>query len=262
MIFSSHNREILFTMSGMDLKMRYQNSKLGMLWSVLKPMMQFFAYYIVFGVILKVGESKDYAIRLFLGILLWNFFVESTGSALMCYIGKKTVITKIHVDRSILPVSVFLTAFFNFGLTMFVFVAAYIVFAIRDVTSLHINQIGIGLFCFVSFGIFIISVNIVLATLNALFRDIQTMWDLVLSYLVFLSPIMYSIDIPLKYQNLYYFINPLAYPIEGMRSVFFVSQGNWDQWGHCAGYLLAVLAWSLAAWTINKKLGGRVTDFL
>lgn len=262
MIFSNHNREILFTISGMDLKMRYQNSKLGMIWSILKPMMQFFAYYIVFGVILKVGDTKDYAIRLFLGILLWNFFVESTGNALMCYIGKKTVITKIHIKRIILPVSSFLTAFFNFGLTIVVFAVAYIIYTICGVTSFQIHQIGIGLFCFVSFGIFIVSVNIVLATLNVLFRDIQAMWDLVLSYLVFLSPIMYSIEIPEKYQNLYYFMNPLAYPIEAIRSVFFLSQGNWEQWGHCAGYLLAVFAWLIAAWIINKKLGGRVTDFL
>lgn len=262
MIFSSHSREILLTIAGMDLKMRYQNSRLGMLWSLLKPMMQFFAYFIVFGVILRVSSSPDYAVRLFLGILLWNFFVESTGSALACYIGKKTVITKIRVKKTILPVSCFLTAFFNFGLTMLVFAAAYIFYSIRGVTQFHVHRIGIGIFCLASFSLFIVAVNIVLATLNVLFRDIQTIWDLVLSYFVFLSPIMYSIEIPEKFQNLYYFCNPLAYPIEAVRSVFFASQGNWEQWDHLASYLLAVCVWCLAAWFINKKLGGRVTDFL
>lgn len=262
MIFSSHNREILITIAAVDLKMRYQNSKLGMVWSLLKPMMQFFAYFMVFGVILKVSSSPDYAIRLFLGILLWNFFVESTGNALTCYSGKKTIITKIHVKKTILPVSCFLTALFNFGLTMLVFAVTYLVYTVRGITEFHLQRTGGGIFCLALFSLFIVAVNIVLATLNVLFRDIQTMWDLVLSYFVFLSPIMYSIEIPEKYQNLYYFFNPLAYPIEAVRSVFFASQGNWEQWDHFASYLLAVAVWCLAAWIINKKLGGRVTDFL
>ena len=73
-----HNKEVLVTIAKMDLKLKYQNSKLGFLWSFLKPLLQFCAYYTVFQVILHVNDSPDYPLRLLLGGLLWSFFVEAT----------------------------------------------------------------------------------------------------------------------------------------------------------------------------------------
>lgn len=108
------NKEILFVISQMDLKTRYQNSKIGFLWSFLKPLLQFFAYYTVFKVFLKIDVSEDYPLRLFLGVLLWNFFVEATGNGLNSYIGKKSIVTKIKIDKEILPVASYLTALMNF----------------------------------------------------------------------------------------------------------------------------------------------------
>ena len=158
-----HNKEVLFTISQMDLKTRYQNSKIGFLWSFLKPLLQFFAYYTVFRIFLKIDVSEDYPLRLFLGVLLWNFFVEATGNGLNSYIGKKSIVTKIKINKEILPVASYLTAFMNFLLTMIIFI---IMFVIQK--KIIINSV----FSFLNFVFFLLLYSVLIISINIIFIGI------------------------------------------------------------------------------------------
>ena len=255
-----HNKEVLFTISQMDLKTRYQNSKIGFLWSFLKPLLQFFAYYTVFRIFLKIDVSEDYPLRLFLGVLLWNFFVEATGNGLNSYIGKKSIVTKIKINKEILPVASYLTAFMNFLLTMIIFIIMFVIqkkIIINSVFS-FLNFV----FFLLLYSVLIISINIILATVNVLFRDLQNIWDIILTYGVFLTPIIYTIAIPKEYLKIYYFLNPLAYPIEEMKASFFGISGTWQSLEHFISFILSVILWILIAMVIRKKLGLKVADYL
>ncbi len=254
------SKEILFTISQMDLKTRYQNSKIGFLWSFLKPLLQFFAYYTVFRVFLKIDVSEDYPLRLFLGVLLWNFFVEATGNGLNSYIGKKSIVTKIKIQKEILPMSAYLTAFMNFLLTMVIFIIMFVIQKKVIITSFFslLNFI----FFLMLYSIFIISINIILSTVNVLFRDLQNIWDIVLTYGVFLTPIIYTIAIPKAYLKIYYFLNPLAYPIEEMKASFFGVSGVWRAPEHLLSFILSVSFWVLIAIIVRKRLGLKVADYL
>ena len=254
------SKEILFTISQMDLKTRYQNSKIGFLWSFLKPLLQFFAYYTVFRVFLKIDVSEDYPLRLFLGVLLWNFFVEATGNGLNSYIGKKSIVTKIKIQKEILPMAAYLTAFMNFLLTMVIFIIMFVIQKKVIMTSFFslLNFI----FFLMLYSILIISINIILSTVNVLFRDLQNIWDIVLTYGVFLTPIIYTIAIPKAYLKIYYFVNPLAYPIEEMKASFFGISGTWQSLEHFISFILSVILWILIAMVIRKRLGLKVADYL
>ena len=254
------SKEILFTISQMDLKTRYQNSKIGFLWSFLKPLLQFFAYYTVFRVFLKIDVSEDYPLRLFLGVLLWNFFVEATGNGLNSYIGKKSIVTKIKIQKEILPMAAYLTAFMNFLLTMVIFIIMFVIQKKVIMTSFFslLNFI----FFLMLYSILIISINIILSTVNVLFRDLQNIWDIVLTYGVFLTPIIYTIAIPKAYLKIYYFVNPLAYPIEEMKASFFGVSGVWQSPAHLLSFILSVIFWVLIALIVRKRLGLMVADYL
>ena len=255
-----HNKEVLFTISQMDLKTRYQNSKIGFLWSFLKPLLQFFAYYTVFRIFLKIDVSEDYPLRLFLGVLLWNFFVEATGNGLNSYIGKKSIVTKIKINKEILPVASYLTAFMNFLLTMIIFIIMFVIqkkIIINSVFS-FLNFV----FFLLLYSVLIISINIILATVNVLFRDLQNIWDIILTYGVFLTPIIYTIAIPKEYLKIYYFLNPLAYPIEEMKASFFGISGTWQSLEHFISFILSVIFWVLIALIVRKRLGLKVADYL
>ena len=112
------------------------------------------------------------------------------------------------------------------------------------------------------YSVLIISINIILATVNVLFRDLQNIWDIILTYGVFLTPIIYTIAIPKEYLKIYYFLNPLAYPIEEMKASFFGISGTWQSLEHFISFILSVILWSLIAMVIRKKLGLKVADYL
>ena len=258
----NHTEELLITISRMDLKTRYQNSKIGFLWSFLKPLLQFCAYYTVFKVFLRIDTSADYPLRLFLGVLLWNFFVEATGNGLNAYISKKSIVTKIKINKEILPISSYLTALMNFGLTMIIFFIIYHIFFQNNLFIYSFTNIFRFFIFLALYSVFIISINLILATINVLFRDLQNIWDIILMYGVFLTPIIYTISIPNKYLNIYYFLNPLAYPIEEMKASFFGVSGKWNSLDHLISFILSLILWSLVAIIVKHKLSFKVVDYL
>lgn len=258
-----HSLEVIYTLATMDLKLRYQNSKLGFLWSFIKPLLQFCTYYIVFGVILHYSDSADYPLRMFLGILLWVFFTEGTSMGLTSYIGKKSIITKVRTKKELLPIAAYFTAAISFVLNLLVFLIMYHIFAPNFKIMYAFKNILIFIICFLFLSAFILSINIILANVNALFRDIQTIWEIILMYGCFLTPIMYTLPIPEKYMALYLFINPLVVPIESIRTIFFETDVYlWKNSLYMLSYVLSIVFWIFIAYFINKKFKDKVADYL
>lgn len=258
-----HNIELVYTLGTMDLKQKYQNSKLGMLWSFFKPLLQFVVYYLVFGVTLKIDESSDYPLRLFFGIIVWTLFTDGTGMGLSSYLGKKPLVTKVKVNMILIPISAFYTAALNFAINMGIFLILYHILVPAPFSIYSVNNILCFLFGLLLYGVTIVSINIVLATLNALFRDVQSIWELLMMYGVFLMPIIYPIQIPEKYMYIYYFLNPVAFPLINLRNIFF-NTGDflWSNKEYTLAYILGIVVWIMLAWIINLKLKHKVADYL
>lgn len=258
-----HIAEIVYTISTMDLKLKYQNSKLGFLWSFLRPLLQFITYYIVFGVILHYSDSADYPLRMFLGVLLWSFFTEATSLGLGSYIGKKSIITKVRVKKELLPIAAYFTAMISYLLNMCIFLAMFHLASNNFSRMYSLKNAVVFILSFLSLGILVLEFNIILANLNALFRDIQTIWEIILTYGCFLTPIMYTLPIPEKYLPLYYFADPLAIPIENIRTIFFETDVFlWETPIYMLAYIGAIVLWGTVAAAVNCKLGKRVADYL
>lgn len=252
---------LLYTIAKMDLKSKYQNNKLGFLWSFFKPVLQFCVYYLTFQVILNTSNDEDYPLRLFLGVLLWSFFTEATGSGMMAYFGKKSIITKVSIKKEILPVAAYLTAFMNFCFTMIVFLVIYHMFG--DFKYMYnLPNLMIGILALVAYSIFIISMNVILATLNVLFRDMQSIWEVVLMFGVFLTPIIYPLPIDPMYLKYYYFLNPIAYPIELIKGVFFYSEEFATMGEYAIYYLASLLLWTVVAVIVDITMKNKVVDYL
>lgn len=258
-----HNVEVVYTLATMDLKLKYQNSKLGFLWSFVKPLLQFCTYYIVFGMILHYSDSPDYPLRMFMGVILWTFFTEATSMGMGTYIGKKTIITKIHIKKELMPVSAYFTAIISYLLNMLIFLVAYHIATPKFWRIYSFKNLIICMCSILSLSVFIISINIILANINVLFRDLQMIWDIILTYGCFLTPIMYTLPIPEKFLPLYYFVDPLAVPLECLRTVFFETKVYiWKNPVYMMSYLSAILFWLIVAFFVDKKLRDKVADYL
>jgi ABC-2 type transport system permease protein len=188
--------EKLFILSLMDLKLKYHRGFFGFFWSFFKPLSQFFAYYLVFGIILKIGKVSYYPLELFLGVLTWSWFTESTSQGVVCFINKKSIITQIATNRLYPPFAAFLAPTMNYFLNLIVFFCAYLcwgdsgLFIETHYSVLH--ALFVFLLAVSIISLIILSLNILLAYTNARYRDIQSFWELILMYGMFVTPISLS----------------------------------------------------------------------
>ncbi len=256
--------EIVMILGIMDLKLKYRSSKLGFLWSFLKPFLQFCVYYVVFAIFFHVGEGNSYALLLFLGVIIWGFFCDATGLGMNSYIGKKSIVTKINVNKVLMPVAAYITPALNFLLNFSIFFLLYILFDFEEFCRLSFSKIIILCMIFVDMGIIIVALNIILANINALFRDVQNMWDLILQYGVFVTPILYPLPIPDNLLLPYFSFNVLALPIEVAKAQLFQYNTKvfTDFYPFLIGHIVIAITLCSLAKIVHGKFSDKVADYI
>ncbi len=172
-----------------DFKLRYQGSILGMVWSVLKPLMLFAIMYVVFVRFLKFGANvPHFVVSLLLAQTLWAFFQEATGQGMMAVVGRGDLLRKINFPRYIVVISATVSAFINLAISL---VVVAIFMAINGVPL----SWKIILFPLVVSELYILSVGValILSSMYVKFRDICHIWDVLVQMLFYLTPIIYPI---------------------------------------------------------------------
>ena len=198
-----------------DFKVRYQNSVLGYMWSLLKPLFLFAILYVVFTYIIPLGKGIDhYPVYLLTGIVLWNFFVESTMIGAGSIVARGDLIRKIRIPRYLVVVSSSLSALINLGLSLIVvFIFALFNGVTPSLSWFLIIPLIIELF------VFALGVSFLLATLFVKFRDITYIWEICLQAGFYATPIIYSFkSVPAQYHK-WFFMNPMAQIIQDARYV-------------------------------------------
>lgn len=172
-----------------DFKLRYQNSVLGYLWSLLKPFSQFFILYIMFVKIMNMGGNLPHAgVSLLLGIVLWSYFTEVTNGSVNAIVGRGDLLRKINFPRYIVIVSGSVSALINLTINLAV---VFVFMLINGVTiTWHIAIMPLLVF---QLFIFALAVSFLLSSLYVKFRDVGHIWDVIMQGAFFATPIMYEI---------------------------------------------------------------------
>ncbi len=210
---TAHNRAILREMISTDFKIRYQGSFLGYLWSLLRPLFMFVILYYVFTYVIPLGKSvPHYAVQLFLGIILWNFFNEATTTGLGSIASSGDIIRKVSIPRYLIVIASSVSALINLSLNLivlFVFIAA-------DGVAFRVEWFLLPLIILEVF-IFAQALAFILAAANARFRDVQYIWELIIQVGFYATPIIYiAAKIPKEYLT-YFLLNPMAQMIQDAR---------------------------------------------
>lgn len=204
---------LTLVMATTDFKIKYDNSALGYLWSLIKPLLMFGTLYVVFSVFMR-WDVPNYKLYLLLGIILWNFFAEVTLNSMILLESKAPILKKIFFPRWIIVISSSLTSLLTLSVNLIVF---FIFFAISDtkfsLTNFMLLPYLVELY-FISVG-----VAMLLCSLYPKFRDIHHIWEVFVQLGFWATPIIYPIAaVPEKYQKLI-FINPIARIIQGSREI-------------------------------------------
>ncbi|MBU1975882.1 MAG: ABC transporter permease [Nanoarchaeota archaeon] len=206
-------KELAFT----DFKLRYHNSVLGYLWSLLNPLLLFGVLYMVFSVFLRF-EVDNYPVYLLFGIVIWSFFSESTLGAMNSLINKASLIKKIYFPRSILIISSNLTTSFGFLLNFLVFLVFFFGAGLRP----SLNFLFIIPY-FIVLLMIIVGVSLLISSIFIRFRDLSHIWGVLLQLGFWITPIVYPLGfVPEKY-HFWILLNPIARIIFDVRNAIMYS---------------------------------------
>jgi ABC-2 type transport system permease protein len=220
-----------------DFKKKYKRTILGMVWSLISPLMQLLVMSIVFTRFFG-RNTPHYTIYLFAGNLIFSFFKDSTYGGMSSLMSNSGIITKINLPKYMFLLSKNVASCINFGLTLIIF----FLFAALDGIDFSLRFLTL-IYPVVCLIIFNIGFGFILSALFVIFKDIQYLYDIFTMLLMYLSAIFYYTDVyPENIQKLFY-LNPLYVYITYFRSVViggFVP--SWQVHLLCIGYAVAVLA--------------------
>lgn len=215
-IFKLKNRILLGELVRTDFKLRYENSVLGYMWSILNPLLLFGVLYLVFGVFLNLSKDVDYfPIFLLTGIVLWRFFTEATKGGLNAIVQRGGLIRKINFPKYIIVISGTISALINLAINLLV------VFIFMMISNMNVGLDVLWIVIYVvELYILALGVSFVLSTANVFFRDISNVWEIVLQAGVYATPIIYPLQ-TVAAKNLtaaeLLILNPIAQIVQDVR---------------------------------------------
>jgi lipopolysaccharide transport system permease protein len=239
-----------------EIKARYKQSFLGFFWIVLNPFFQMMIMSFVFSKILKMGNlGVPYPLFIYAGLLPWLFMVNSLSSAMNVFISDASLIKKIYFPREILVLSTLLAKTFDFFLSFLIFILMMIVFKVAFSPFI--------LFFFLIFLIeflFVYSLSLVLSAFNLYYRDVQYLFNLIITLWFYVTPVIYAVEFfPEKYRIVFQ-LNPMAVFINAYRQVFL--GGDFPKWSSLGiGVLLSLILFFVAK-KIFAKLEKNFADII
>lgn len=208
-------RELLKTSVKKEVRSKYKNSFLGVVWSFLNPLLQIVVYAIIFSLILK-NKQENYAIFLCCGIIPWTFFSSAINKSAFTIIENGNIIKKVYFPREIIPISVVIAEAINFLISTIIILGFVIIGGIGITKYLLFYPIIL-----ITQYVVIISIAFVVSSICVYFRDLQHFIGIILQLLFYATPIIYSQDnIPSEYQWILK-INPMTYIINAYRDIFY-----------------------------------------
>jgi len=183
------HRHLLGLLVRRDIKARYKDSVLGLLWTLINPIVQLTVYYVVMGQFLGAARGiPDFAIYIFSGLTIYSLFSEALTGSTGSIVANAGLVKKVYVPREIFPLSALGAAMFTFTVQLGVLILACIV--------LGAAPISLGLVYFVPSVLLIIvygaAIGLALSALNVYLRDVQYLTQVLLMLAMWSSPIVYG----------------------------------------------------------------------
>ena len=213
----SKYRFLLGNLISRDLKVKYRRSVLGMIWSLLNPILMMVILNAVFSRLVGQNSVDNYPMYLIVGQTLFIFFSEATGGALESIVVSSALLKKIYVPKYVFPLEKVLYSFVNLMFSMIAVVIVLLFKPVKPSFSMFLIPVPLILFLFFTIGF-----GLVLSALYTFFRDIKHLYSVIILAWMYLTPIIY----PLSFVEGSFIIesivklNPLTWFITYFRDVF------------------------------------------
>lgn len=217
-------RELLYFFTWRDLKVRYKQTTIGVMWALFQPFMTMVVFSVFFGELLNTpSDGAPYPIFVYTGLLFWQFFSSALAETSAVLVANQAIITKVYFPRLLLPLSSVMTKFIDFMIATVVLVGMMLYYGYTPhLTGLFIMPLLllITFMAAVGGGLF-------LAAVNVKYRDVRFALPFFIQTLLFLTPVIYPASIAGKYSWLLA-INPMMGVIQNARAALLgTAPVNW-----------------------------------
>ncbi len=223
-------RFLLRNLVARDLKVRYKNSVLGVLWSLLNPLLMMVVFSLVFS-IFRGGGLRQYSVFFLVGLIPWNFFSSSLMTGTQSISGNAALIKKVYFPRELLPASAILSNLVNFLIALLVL----LVFLYASGLPLSIHALWLPVILMTQL-ILTYGLALLCGALHVFYRDVVMILDVVLLAGFFLTPIFYPLElygsevviaglsfVPAQVMR---WLNPMASIVDAYRTVLWGTTGS------------------------------------
>ncbi len=239
------DRFILSSLVGKDFKIKYRRSVLGVLWSVLNPLLMMVVLTAVFSTIFRFN-IEHFPVYLILGQTLFTFMSDATSTAMGSILEAAPLIKKIRINKWIFPLEKVTFALVNFGFSFLAVIAVMLFFQIAPtINVLFFIPLLVCVY------VFSLGLGLLLAALAVFFRDIIHLWGVILTAWTYATPLFYPVEILpdwalpiMKCNPMYYYVNVLR------ESVLWGQTPSGKEMIICVG--CAVVALALGALVFKK----------
>jgi lipopolysaccharide transport system permease protein len=207
-------RELFYILSWRDIKVRYKQTTLGVLWAIIRPLLTMIIFTFVFGKVAKMDVQSvvPYSLIVFAGLLPWQFFSNALTESSNSLVGNERLVTKVYFPRMIIPASSVITSFIDFLISFAILLVLFVVYQYLPSARIFWMPVFWIMAFLASFG-----PGLYLTAMNVKYRDFRYIIPFIVQFGLFISPVGYtSAQIPEKYQAIYA-LNPMVGVIDGFR---------------------------------------------
>jgi ABC-type polysaccharide/polyol phosphate export permease len=253
----SNKTERLWLMARIEFKLRYYENKLGLLWALIKPVSEIIIYYVAFEMILKQGVPH-FVSFLFIGLIMWNFFVESTTGTIQILNTKKYLYEYTNMNKIEIYLSTLLSNCIGFFFNLFMF-TLYFHFIDSGVKGYNFNALYF-IPIFLNLLVISLAFSLILSNIYIIAKDITQIWVVITGLGFWLSPILFKLE---KFREALPgvdYLNPLSGIIINARNVLLYQVP--PDWGlFIFGWIYAGVLLLIGLLLLNK-LGSRAAEKL
>lgn len=211
-------RELLKTNVKKEVRGRYKNSFLGVLWSFLNPLLQLAVYSIIFGSLLGDG-NPTYHIYVCVALIPWTFFTSAIQQADFTVIANGNIIQKVYFPREILPISVVTSGAINFVISTLIIVALCLLSGLGLTWYVLLYPIVL----LVQY-VLILGISFIVSAITVYIRDLEHIIGVILMAAFYATPVVYKIEqLPANLQIIMQ-LNPMTHIINAYRDIFYYQQ--------------------------------------
>lgn len=249
-------RDLLLTLAMRDIKLRYRQTALGVVWVVLQPLIAAAIFAFVFGRVAKMqAPGVPYFLFAYAGLLGWNAFYTTLTRAGTSLIQNTNLVSKVYFPRLVLPLSAVFAAVVDFGVAFALLLVMMIAQGILPALSLFMLPLLLLLLLLLGLGI-----GLYAAAVMARYRDVQYVLPVITQFLLYASPVGYAVSAVPEHLRSLYLLNPLAGLLDALRwSLLGRTMPYWPAVLYATGISLFVFLFGLFAF---RRLERNLADVL